>query len=136
MTRFIKVKAHSDEPLNEADDTLAGAAAEMDPTRPVDVDPEGVYFYYRETLVAWSARLRQHLTGGRFSVDSQECLAGPPTRRVLGRAEHSPYHSMAAPTSPELEDAGRRPVTNEDHPRKETSAPDYCEHVSWQRAQV
>ena len=40
MTRFIKVMAHSGEPLNEAADALAGAAAVMDPTRPVDVDPE------------------------------------------------------------------------------------------------
>ena len=46
MSRFIKVKSHSGESLNETADALAGAAAEMDPTRPVDVDPEGVYFYY------------------------------------------------------------------------------------------
>ena len=59
---IIKVKAHSGEPLIEAADALAGEAAEMDPTRPVDVDPQGIYFYYCETLVAWSTRLRDHLT--------------------------------------------------------------------------
>ena len=36
MTRILVVKAHSGETLNEAADVLAGAAAEMDPTRPVD----------------------------------------------------------------------------------------------------
>ena len=43
------MKAHSGKPLNEAADALAGAGARMDPTK--DVDPEGVYFYYRDTLV-------------------------------------------------------------------------------------
>ena len=43
MTRFIKVEAHSGEQLNEAADALAGAAVDMDPTRPVDEDSEGVY---------------------------------------------------------------------------------------------
>ena len=52
--------------------------------------------------------------GDSLSVGSQECSAGLPTRRVPGRAEHSPYHNMVAPTSPGSEDAGRRPVTNED----------------------
>ena len=63
-------------------------------------------------------------------MGSQECSAGPPTRRVIGRAEHSPYHRMDDPTSPRSEDAGRHPVTNEDHPRKETSASDYCVMIS------
>ena len=59
MTHFIKVKEHRGKPLSKAADALAGlrVAAEMDPTRPVDVDPEGVYFYYLETLLAWSTRL-------------------------------------------------------------------------------
>ena len=43
MTRFIKVEAHRGEQLNEAADALAGAAVDMDPTRPVDEDSEGVY---------------------------------------------------------------------------------------------
>ena len=34
MTRSIKAKAHSGEPLNEAADAVVGTAAEMDPTRP------------------------------------------------------------------------------------------------------
>jgi ribonuclease HI len=46
VTRFMKVKVHRAEPLNETADALASAAAEMDPSRPVDLDPEAVYFYY------------------------------------------------------------------------------------------
>ena len=68
--------------------------------------------------------------GGSLSVGRQGCLAGLPIRRVLGRTKHSPYNSMAASTSPGSEDAGQRHVTNEDHPRQETSAADYCGHVS------
>ena len=59
MSHFIKVEEHRGKPLSKAADALAGlgAAAEMDLTRPVDVDAEGVYFYYLKTLVAWSTRL-------------------------------------------------------------------------------
>ncbi len=48
-TRFIKVRAHRGEPLNEAADPMA-AAAESDPARtvPMDLDPEAVYFLYKE----------------------------------------------------------------------------------------
>ena len=92
MTRFIKVKvkAHSGEPLNEAANALAGAAAEMDPTRPADVDPEGVYFYYRETLVVWSARLRQHLT--QVAASQWAAKSARPVRRPDG--------SLGAPSTP------------------------------------
>jgi hypothetical protein len=48
----------SSEPLNEAADALAAAAAaDSDPGRPVamDLDPEAVHFMYRETLVEWDA---------------------------------------------------------------------------------
>ena len=48
-TRFVKFKAHRArlraEPLNEAADTMASAAAELDPFRPLDLNPEAVYFY-------------------------------------------------------------------------------------------
>ena len=90
MTRFVKVKAHSGEPLNEAADALAGAAAEMDPSRPADVDPEGVYFYYRETLVVWSARLRQHLT--QVAASQWAAKSARPVRRPDG--------SLGAPSPP------------------------------------
>ena len=62
LTRFVKVKAHRGEPLNEAADTLASEAAELDPSLPLDLDPEAVYFYYHNTLVGWDPRLRDYLT--------------------------------------------------------------------------
>ena len=62
ITRFVKVKAHRAEPLNEAADAMASAAAELDPSRPLDLDPEAVYFYRESTLVGWDSRLRDHLT--------------------------------------------------------------------------
>ena len=40
--RFVKVKARSAEPFNEAADAMASAAAELDPSRPFDLDPEAV----------------------------------------------------------------------------------------------
>ncbi len=53
--RFIKVKAKSGEPLNEAADAMAAAAAEIDPARAVDLDldPEAVHLLFKETWVAW-----------------------------------------------------------------------------------
>ena len=62
-TRFIKVRAHRGEPLNEAADALAAAAAESDPARSVamDLDPEAVYFLFKEAWVEWDARVREDL---------------------------------------------------------------------------
>ncbi len=59
ITRLIKVKSHRAEPLNNAADARASAAAEMDPTRPADLDPEAVYFYFHGTPVMWDTRLRR-----------------------------------------------------------------------------
>ena len=54
VTRFIKVKSHRGEPLNEAADTLAAAAAELDPSRPLDLDPEAIYFTLHGSQVEWA----------------------------------------------------------------------------------
>ena len=59
VMRLVKVMAHAGDPLNEATDALAFAAAELDPTRSQDVDLEGVY---RGTFVPWNSRLRRELT--------------------------------------------------------------------------
>ena len=40
VTRFVKVKTHRAEPLNEAADALASDAAELDPSLPLDLDLE------------------------------------------------------------------------------------------------
>jgi ribonuclease HI len=47
ITRFMKVRAHRGEPLNELADSLAAAAAESDPARSLalDQDPEAVYSF-------------------------------------------------------------------------------------------
>lgn len=90
MTRFIKVKAHAGEPLNEAADTLASQAAETDNARVTVVDPERIYFYSRGTLVEWSSRLRNQLTqtvASRYQalkashMDASGCEG--PNKRVL-----------------------------------------------------
>ena len=49
ITRLIKVRAHSGEPLNEAADALAAAAAELNPARAVDLDldQEAVHFLFK-----------------------------------------------------------------------------------------
>ena len=62
-TRFIKVRAHRGEPLNELADTLAAEAAESDPTRSIalDQDPDAVYFLLKETWTEWDVRLRDDL---------------------------------------------------------------------------
>ena len=62
VTRLVKVKAHAGDPLNEAADALASAAAELDPSRPQEVDPEGVYLRFKGALVPWNSRLRRELT--------------------------------------------------------------------------
>ena len=58
-TRFVKVKAHT---ANPSADAMASAAAELDPSLPLDLDPEAVYFYRESTLVGWDSLLRDHLT--------------------------------------------------------------------------
>ena len=62
VRRLVKVKAHAGGPLNESADALASAAAELDPTRSQDVDPEGVCFRYRGTFVPGNSRLSRELT--------------------------------------------------------------------------
>jgi ribonuclease HI len=62
-TRFIKVRAHRGEPLNELADALASEAAESDPVRSIalDQDPEAVYFNLKGTWVEWDTRVREDL---------------------------------------------------------------------------
>jgi hypothetical protein len=57
-TRFIKVRAHRGEPLNELADALASEAAESDPVRSIalDQDPEAVYFNLNGTRTHMSKR--------------------------------------------------------------------------------
>ena len=41
---------------------MALAAAELDPSLTLDLDPEAVSFYHESTLVGWDSRLRDHPT--------------------------------------------------------------------------
>ena len=82
MTRFFKVKAHRAEPLNEAADVLASDAAELDPSRPLDLDPEAIYFYHQGVPIEWDASLRESLT--RVAAAQGAALIGKPTRRKDG----------------------------------------------------
>ena len=83
ITRFIKVKAHSGEPLNEAADALAADAAELDPARAVDLDldPHAVHFLFKGKWVEWDASLREDLT----QKAAEECV-NRVTRPKRGRA--------------------------------------------------
>ena len=63
ITRLTKVRAHSCEPLNEAADALAAAAAELDPARAVDLDldQEAVHFLFKGRWAEWDTSLRDEL---------------------------------------------------------------------------
>ena len=88
-TRFIKVRAHRGEQLNELADLLAGEAAELDPARSVDLDqdPEAVYFCLRGTWVEWDTRVRDDL----IQRAAEQCVTSTlqPKRGRAG-AEPSP----------------------------------------------
>ena len=71
VTRLIKVKSHRGELLNEAADSMAATAAELDPCRPLDLDPEAVYFYHKGAPVEWDSQLRDHLVQVAADVNLQ-----------------------------------------------------------------
>ena len=64
VTRFIKVRAHRGEPLNEAADALAAAAAESDPSRSLalELDADAIYYSFRGMWVEYDSRIREVLT--------------------------------------------------------------------------
>ena len=79
-TRLVKVKAHCGEPLNEAADALASAAAETDAgpmTGEMHLDPGAVHFYLagHAAPVEWDTRVRNYLThasSGRTAAQLSE----------------------------------------------------------------
>ncbi len=66
LTRLIKVKAHCGEPLNEAADALASAAAEADRapmSGELHLNPCVVHFYLNHNApVEWDSRVRKFCT--------------------------------------------------------------------------
>lgn len=89
VTRLVKVKAHAGDPLNEAADAMASAAAELDPSRPQEVDPEGVYFLYKGALVPWNSLLRRELTQVAAAQWATKCVR-PVFRAGEVRDRHVP----------------------------------------------
>ena len=64
VTRLVKVKSHCGEPLNEAADALASAAAEEDNSPPpctLHLDPDLVHFYVNGAPVEWGPAVRNRL---------------------------------------------------------------------------
>ncbi len=85
VTRFIKVKAHFGELLNEAADALASAAAEADDSPMADalhLDPGAVHFYIRDCPVGWGSQVRKNLNHPACLASGQAtaALAVPNTR--------------------------------------------------------
>ena len=85
----MKVKAHAGDPHNEAADALASAAAELDPSRPQEVDPDEDYFQYKGTLVPWNSQLRRKLTQVAAAQWATKCVR-PVIRRGQAVARHVP----------------------------------------------
>ena len=109
VTRLVKVKAQAGDPLNEAADALASAAAGLDPTRSQGVDPEGVYIRYRGTLMPWNSRLKRELTQVAATQLAAKC-----DRPVIRRGVAAPRSvaltapwPVATPVRPGQEDPGR-----------------------------
>jgi hypothetical protein len=65
VTRIVKVKSHCGEPLNEAADALASAAAEADDSQlssELHLEPDSVHFYLDDCPMTWGIQVRNHLT--------------------------------------------------------------------------
>jgi hypothetical protein len=96
ITRFIKVRAHRGEPLNEAADVLAAAAADLDPGCPaaMNLDPKAVHFMYREAWVEWDAKVREDLVQRAAELCLNRTLR--PKRGRAGTAASPPALPLTA----------------------------------------
>ena len=91
VTRFVKVKAHCGEPLNEAADALASAAAEAEDSQLpslLHLDTNAVHFYINGAPVEWGARLRDYLIQAAADRAAEEL--GRPKRRRDGSEKPVP----------------------------------------------
>jgi hypothetical protein len=96
-TRLInlKVKAYRFESLNEAADALAAAAAELEPTRAVELDlvPEAMHFRFKGKWVEWDAQRA-----------AEQCVSRALWTKVRasepggGTAYPAPHYILAVPT--------------------------------------
>jgi hypothetical protein len=95
VTRFVKVKPHCGEPLNEAADALASAAAAADdsplPSR-LHLATNSVHFYINGAPVEWGARLRYCVI--QVAADRAAGELGRPKRRRGGSERPVPKCSL------------------------------------------
>ena len=81
VTRFVKIKSHCCESLNEAADALASAAAEADGSQlssALHLDPDSVHFYIRGAPAVWGAVVKNTLI--QVAAD---CVAAEPSQRRM-----------------------------------------------------
>ena len=104
VTRLVKVKSHSGELLNEAAESMAATAAELDPCRPLDdngtrnCETLGPGCRRRKRTADWTSAATMGWIG---------CTSA-----------HSSIDSVAAPPRPGTKHTGRCTRLNEDHSRK------------------
>ena len=87
VIRFVKVKSHCGEPLNEAEDALASAAAEGDDSPMTgellpSLNPDAVHFYVNTfTLSEWDTRVQNHLVSLRLAAGQVAATLSTPKTR-------------------------------------------------------
>ena len=74
-------------------DSHASEAAELDPSRPQDLDPEAVYFYHQGAPMEWDAKLKDSLTQVAAAQDALRIRK--PTRRKDGSVTPAPVSLCA-----------------------------------------
>ena len=88
VTRLVKVKSHCGEPLNEAADALASAAAEADDSQlanELHLDPDSVHFYLDGYPTVWGVQVRNRLT--KAAADRIAAELGTPRMKRDGTVQ-------------------------------------------------
>jgi ribonuclease HI len=88
VTRIVKVKLHCGEPLNEAADALASAAAEADDsqlTSELHLEPDSVHFFLDGCPIPWGIQVRNRLT--KVAADRIAAELGMPRIKLDGTVQ-------------------------------------------------
>ena len=102
---------------------MASAAAELDLSKPLDLDSEAVYFFRESTLVSWESRRRDHLTP--VAARQGVALIGKEMKRKGGSVTqaHAPWSAacqcVAALSGSGSEHAGGGALINENFGKQE-----------------
>jgi hypothetical protein len=91
VTRFVKVMAHFGEPLNEAADALASAAAEANDSPLPSRETNSAHFYIHGAPVEWGASLRDSLI--QVAADRAAGGLGRPKKKAWRLGEACPDNS-------------------------------------------